>query len=78
MYKAYGPAGLNINRASITGYDEEGSNCKRIGRKTEYYLDRVLNGGKIVLRKIFDEITSEKGKVGDRINTNTILLKVVK
>jgi hypothetical protein len=78
VYRARGPAGLDVNRMSITGFDQEASTSKRIGRKTEDVLNRVLNGGKIVLRKIFDEISSDKTEVNERLNNNIILLKTVR
>lgn len=78
VFRARGPAGLDVNRMTITGYDTEGSVSKRIGRKTEDVLNRVLTGGKIVLRKIFEEISSDNIEVNDRLNTNTILIKTVR
>lgn len=78
VFRARGPAGLDVNRMSITGFDTEASTSKRIGRKTEDVLNRVLTGGKIVLRKLFDEISSDPIEVNDRLNTNTILIKTVR
>jgi len=78
VFRARGPAGLDVNRMSIIGFDVESSTSKRIGRKTEDVLNRVLTGGKIVLRKIFDEITSEAAEVNERLNNNVILLKTVR
>jgi hypothetical protein len=49
---------------------------KRTGRKPEYFIDKVLNGGKIVLRKLMDEAKGE-APLAFRINENTIILKVV-
>jgi hypothetical protein len=76
VFRAIDRGGLQINRSSIVNYNEETSATKKIGRKTEYYLDRVLNGGKIVLRKLMDEIKGE-APFAKRVNENTILLKVV-
>lgn len=78
VFRARGPAGLDVKRTTIINYDEENSVSKKIGRKTEETIKKVLEGGKIVLRKLFDEINTDPIKVSDRINTNTILLKVVK
>jgi hypothetical protein len=78
VFRARGPAGLDVKRTAIVGYDEEASVSKKIGRKTEDTINKVLNGGKIILRKLFDEINTESIKISDRINSNTILLKVVK
>lgn len=79
VFRARGPAGLDVNRTSIAGYDVDASVSKKIGRNTEKIIDRVLNGGKVVLRKLFDdEISSGYTKTSERLNTNTILLKTVR
>ncbi len=79
VFRARGPAGLDVNRTSITGYDVDTSVSKKIGRNTEKIIDRVLNGGKVVLRKLFDdEISSGFIKTSERLNTNTLLLKTVR
>jgi len=78
VFRASGHAGLSIKRASIVGFDVDSTISKRIGRKTEESLQRVLTGGKIVLRKLMDEIKADPAKISDRINSNTILLKTVR
>lgn len=76
VFRARGPAGLTIKRTSIDGYDDTSSISKRIGRKTDEYLKQALTGGKIVLRRLMDDIKSEPVKLADRINENTVLLRV--
>jgi hypothetical protein len=78
VYRARGPAGLTVKRTSIDGYDNDASLIKRIGRKPEEYVKKVLSGGKITLRKLMEEIKSEPTTFTDRINTNTVILKVVR
>jgi len=78
VFRASGHAGLTVKRTAITGFDKENSISKRVGRKTEDTLQRVLTGGKIVLRKLMDEITSDPVKIADRINTNVVILKTVR
>jgi hypothetical protein len=78
VYRARGPAGLSVRRTSIDGYDSDASLIKRVGRKPEEYVKKVLSGGKIVLRKLMEEIKSEPITFSDRINNNVILLKVVR
>ena len=75
VFRAIDRGGLQINRSSITNYNEETSVSKRIGRKTEEYLKKVIDGGKIVLRKLMDEINTS-ASFTDRMNENTILLKI--
>jgi hypothetical protein len=78
VFRASGHSGLSVKRTGIVGFDVNNTISKRIGRKTEESLQRVLTGGKIVLRKLMDEIKSDPIKISERINTNTILLKTVR
>jgi hypothetical protein len=78
VFRARGPAGLSVRRTSIDGFDSDSSLTKRVGRKPEEYIKKVLSGGKIVLRKLMDDISSDPITFSDRINSNTILLKVVR
>jgi hypothetical protein len=78
VFRARGPAGLDVKRTAIIGHDEENSRAKKIGRKTEELVNKVLSGGKVALRKMFDDIKTDEIKISDRINTNVILLRVVK
>lgn len=77
VIRALDRAGLQIKGTSITNYDENKSVTKRTGRKAEYFVQRVINGGKIVLRKLMDEESiGKETALSYRINENTILLKV--
>lgn len=78
VYRALDRAGLDIKRSGIINFDEKSSVTKRIGRKTEAVIDKVLKGGKIVHRKLMDEISSAASESNGRINPNTILLRVIK
>lgn len=78
VFRARGPSGLNIRRTAIDGFDSDSSVSKKIGRKTEDTIKQVLNGGKIVLRKLMDNVSSGPTKLSERINKDTILLKVVR
>jgi hypothetical protein len=78
VFRSADRGGLQVKGTSIINYDEANSVTKRTGRKAEYFIERVLNGGKIVLRKLTEEegIGSET-PLANRINENTILLKIV-
>lgn len=78
VFRAADRGGLQVKGTSIINYDEANSVTKRTGRKAEHFVERVLNGGKIVLRKLMEEegIGSET-PLAIRINENTILLKIV-
>lgn len=74
VFRALDRGGLQVKGTSIIGYDENNSVTKRIGRKTDEYLDKILNGGKIVLRKLMDEINTT-APLAHRTSENTILLR---
>lgn len=76
VLRATNREGLSVKGTSIINYDKQTSFTKRTGRKPEYFVERVLKGGKIVLRKLMDEMNKE-ASLAYRINENTILLKVV-
>lgn len=76
VFKALDRGGLDVNRSSIGKYDEATSRTFKTGRKPEQVVDKVLNGGKIILKKLVEELKPDQ-KLAERINENTILLKVV-
>lgn len=76
VLKAKDRGGLQIKGTSILNYDEMASATKGTGRRTEYYLSRVKEGGKVVLRKLVEELKTDK-TLATRSNENTILLRVI-
>lgn len=76
VLRAQDRGGLQVKGTSITNYDPKNSFTKSTGRKPEEYVRRVLDGGKIILRKIMDELKTDK-PLAYRINENTVLLRVV-
>jgi hypothetical protein len=76
VFRALDRGGLKVKGSAITGYDEKTSTTKGAGRKPEPVIDKIQNGGKIVLKKLMDELKTDKA-LQYRINENTILMKVV-
>ena len=76
VFRALDRGGLQVKGTSIIGYDEANSVSKGTGRKPEVVLDKLQNGGKIVLKKLMNELKTDKS-LQYRINENTILMKVV-
>ena len=68
--------GLQVKGTSIINYDENSSETKRTGRKSDYFVKSVMTGGKVALRKIMSE-SKYDALLGHRINENTILLRVL-
>jgi hypothetical protein len=75
VFHADGPAGLTVKSTAIAGFNPTTSKSIRIGRKTSERLQTVLTGGKIVLRRLMEEMELP---ITARLNADTILLKTVK
>jgi hypothetical protein len=76
VFRAIDRGGLDIKRSSIVNFDEKTTMTRRTGRQGEKIVQSVLSGGKIILRKVMDDL--KEATLQDRINENTILLRVVK
>jgi len=76
VFRALDRGGLQVKGTSIINYDEKTSSTRGTGRQTEKIVQTILNGGKITLRKLMDELKGNQS-LQFRINENTILLKVV-
>tara|TARA_Y100000310_G_scaffold344958_1_gene460789 strand:- start:4155 stop:5291 length:1137 start_codon:yes stop_codon:yes gene_type:complete len=77
VYHTNTHAGLTIKGTTLKNYEPMNSICKTL-RKPDEVLVRVLEGGKIVLRKVLDEINAKHSEMNGRLNNETILLRVVK
>jgi len=77
VYHTNNHAGLTIKGSTLKNYEPLKSMCKTI-RKPDEVLVRVLEGGKIILRKVLDEINAKHSEMNGRLNNETILLRVVK
>lgn len=77
VYNALGPIGLSVKGTSIIGFDEKDSITKKI-RKPEATLPEILSGGKIALRKLMPTIKAKDNPANGRINTDVILLRIIK
>ena len=76
-YHSMDRGGLDVTGTTIKNFDTDKSAVKKLGAKTTHFLDRVLDGGKIVLNKIMNEINTKAGEVTGRVNNNMIILKVI-
>jgi hypothetical protein len=77
VLNAMGPAGLSVRGSTVIGFDEKVSVSKKL-RKPEETLDRLALGGKIVLRKLMDELTTKPKVVNGRCNADTVLIRVTR
>lgn len=76
VLRALDRGGLKVKGTSILNYDETTSMSRKTGRKSEEVVKKINEGGKLVLRKIMDELKTV-APVAYRINENTILLKAI-
>ena len=77
VYNAMGPAGLNIKGSTVIGFDEKTSIVKKLRKPTEQ-VNKLIGGGKIVLRKFMDEIKCKPKEATGRINNETVLVRIIK
>lgn len=76
-YDAIGPGGIQVKGASLASFDVEKSLTKSL-RKPEETIQSLLGAGKIALRKIMDDLKTNESKPTGRINTDTILLRIIR
>lgn len=77
VYKTDTHQGLTVKGTTVQGYVPEESIQKTL-RKPEAVLKSVLEGGKITLRRVMDNVNAKASPLNGRINEETILLRVVK
>ena len=77
IYACDDAKGLSVKGTTITNYNATTSVQKTI-RKPEEILPKVLSGGKIVLKKLLSEINAVEQPLTGRINSDIILLRVIK
>jgi phage host-nuclease inhibitor protein Gam len=77
VYYASNEKGLSFKGTTLQNFEEATSMRKSI-RKPNEILQKVLSGGKVVLKHLMDEIKAKPSVLTGRINEDTILLKVQK
>ena len=76
MYNADNAKGLTIKGTTIQNINAETSIGKRL-RKPDLVVKQVLDGGKIVLKKLLDGLTTKPAELTGRINSDTIIVRVI-
>jgi len=77
LYVAEDDAGLFIKGSKIESFSANKSFAKTL-RKPEKVLNNALNGGKMILRKLMDDITGKKFPLNGKINKDTVILRALK
>ena len=75
-YHAEDAGGLSVKGSSLVNYSEGKSVCKTL-RKPGEHLTNVQKGGKVALRNLISNIGSKESSLSGRINSDTILLRVL-
>lgn len=76
LYKYNSERGMTIKGTTLQDFDEATSFKKKI-RKPDSILPKVLNNGKVKLRKLMDTIAAKETKVTGRISKDMIILRVI-
>ena len=66
--------GFAFKGTTLQRFDEEQSVQKKL-RKPDEVIDRCMKGGKIVLRKLLDEVKTVEQPMNGRFNEDTIILR---
>jgi hypothetical protein len=78
QYNAVGRNGIMVKGTTLKDYDTDMSVSKTV-RKPDQVLSKLLNtDGKIAMRNIWNTLTTTETKANGRINSDTIILKVIK
>lgn len=77
VYSCEDSSGLSVKGTTIINFNEKTSVQKTL-RKPEEILPKVLKGGKVILKKLLPEINAVEQPLTGRINSDTILLRVIK
>lgn len=76
VYQAEDASGLSIKGSTIINHSEAKSITKTL-RKPDEVIPQVIKGGKVYLRNVLSELTTKESLLNGRINTDTILLKIL-
>jgi hypothetical protein len=77
VYHADDAGGFSVKGSSITNFTEAKSIQKKL-RKPEVILSEIASGGKVFLRNVIESVRAVESKLSGRINSDTILLRVIK
>lgn len=77
VYHALDSQGFGVKGTSLTNFSEMKSVQKTL-RKPEAILPDVVKGAKVYLRNCMDSVNSKAGGLTGRLNSDTILLKIIK
>jgi hypothetical protein len=77
VYNAIDSDGLSVKGTTLLNFNETTSIHKTV-RKPEVVLQDLLKAGKVTLRKFMSNINSVEQQLTGRINSDTILIRIIK
>lgn len=79
VFNAMGPVGLGVKGSTIFGFDEKLSSTKKVrANKLDKVLKEIKEGGKVSLRRVMENISSQEKQAKGRINKDTILVRAIR
>lgn len=72
-----GTTGLSVKGTTIINIDETTSQCKTL-RKPEEVIQKVLTGGKVILKNLMSNIKTKSSPAVGRVNADTLLIRYIK
>lgn len=74
VLRAMNRDGFTVSGTTVKGFDPDTSECRSV-RKPQETIPRVLSGGKRVLKKLMDELTTKSQEAKGRVNGDTVILR---
>ncbi len=76
VLRANSDKGLSFKASKVINFDEELSMTKKVARKADYFLKEVMSRTKAKLKSLMNEAKTKPGTLAERINDNTLILRV--
>ena len=76
VYNADNAKGLSVKGSTLQNYNEQTSIGKRL-RKPEATIKEVMEAGKVKIKKILPDLSTKESNLTGRLNSDTIILRIV-
>lgn len=76
VYHAADARGLSIKGTTLQNYKEDAAVAKKL-RKPKFTIDALIDAGKVKMNKILPELSTKETNLTGRLNSDTIIVKVV-
>lgn len=76
VIRANSDKGLSFKASKVINFNAELSMTKKVARKADYFLKEVMSRTKAKLKSLMNEAKTKPGTLAERINENTLILRV--